>query len=365
MWQSSLVINNNKILNRTLKGGSNMLEKLMKLRDSALDEIKRADSRKALDDLRVKYLGKKGEVTEILKGLKDLSIEMKKTVGLEANKLKGELEELIDKIEGEIGAKDISKELRTEFDISLPGIEFPVGSLHPITIVQKEIEEIFTGMGFMIVDGPEVETDYYNFQALNVPLHHPARDMQDTYWLENGQLPRTQTSACQVRTMEKYKPPIRMIVPGRCFRNEEIDACHENTFFQLEGMMIDKDISIANLIYVMKLLLTKVFNRDDIKVRLRPGFFPFVEPGFELDLNCLICGGKGCPACKHSGWTELLPCGMIHPNVLKYGGIDPEEYTGFAFGLGLGRLTMMKYGISDMRVMNSGDLRSLKQFVTR
>lgn len=343
-----------------------MLDKLKQLRDAALSEINKVESQKTLEDLRVKFLGKKGEITEILKGLKDLSIDMKKTIGGEANKLKGELEELIAKMEAELGAKEVSNKLKqSDFDITLPGTESPVGSLHPITIVQKEVEEIFKGMGFMVVDGPEVETDYYNFQALNIPLHHPARDMQDTYWLENGQLLRTQTSPCQIRTMEKFKPPIRMIVPGRCFRNEAVDACHDNTFFQIEGMMIDKDISIANLIYVMKLLLSKVFGRDDIKVRLRPGFFPFVEPGFELDLNCLICGGVGCPTCKHSGWTELLPCGMIHPNVLRYGGIDPEEYSGFAFGLGFTRLAMMKYGIGDIRTMNSGDLRSLKQMATR
>jgi len=246
----------------------------------------------------------------------------------------------------------------------MPGTQFPVGSLHPVTIVQKEIEKIFTGMGFAIVDGPEVEDDFHNFEALNIPEHHPARDMQDTYWLENGQLLRTHTSPCQVRAMLKYGAPLKVIAPGRCFRNESTDASHENTFFQLEGMMIDKNVSIANLIYVMKLLLSKVFNRD-VKVRLRPGFFPFVEPGFELDLNCTICGGVGCPTCKHSGWVELLPCGMVHPNVLRYGGIDPEEYTGFAFGLGLTRLAMMKYGISDIRVLNSGDLRSMKQFGTR
>lgn len=338
-----------------------MLERLKKLKDAAVEEIKQADSRKLLEDLRVKYLGKKGEVTEILKGLKDLSIEMKKTVGQEANKLKEELTTLIEQMEAELGEKAISQKLKeSDFDITLPGKDYPVGSLHPITIVQKEVEKIFTGMGFMVVDGPEVETDYYNFQALNIPPHHPARDMQDTYWLENGQVLRTHTSNCQARTMEKYKPPIRVIVPGRCFRNEALDACHENTFFQFEGMVIDKDISIGNLVHIMKSFLSQVFERD-VKVRLRPGFFPFVEPGFELDLNCLVCGGEGCPTCKHSGWSELLGCGMIHPNVLKYGGIDPEEYTGFAFGVGLTRLTMMKYGIGDIRVMNSGDLRSLKQ----
>lgn len=342
-----------------------MIERLKQLKEKASNEILGADSRKVLEELRVKYFGKKGEITEMLRGLKDLSIEMKKVVGLEANKLKVELESLIEKMSNELGSKEIGQKLiQSDFDITLPAKEYPVGSLHPITIVQKELEEIFIGMGFMVIDGPEIEEDYYNFQALNIPPHHPAREMQDTFWLENGQLPRTHTSPNQVRTMEKFKPPVRAIVPGRCFRNEALDACHENTFFQLEGFMIDKDISIANLVYVMKLFLSKVFNRD-IKVRLRPGFFPFVEPGFELDLNCLICGGTGCPTCKHSGWSEIMGCGMIHPNVLRYGGIDPEEYTGFAFGLGLTRLVMAKYGISDIRDLNSGDIRKLRQISVR
>jgi phenylalanyl-tRNA synthetase alpha chain len=206
-----------------------------------------------------------------------------------------------------------------------------------------------------------VTDDYHCFEALNIPKHHPAREMQDTYYLENGQLLKTQTSAAQNHIMKKYGAPLRAIFPGRCFRNEAIDACHENTFFQMEGIMIDKDISISNLIYFMKTMLSEVF-RKDIKVRLRPGFFPFVEPGFELDISCLICGGEGCPSCKHSGWLELCPCGMIHPEVLKAGGIDPEEYTGFAFGLGLTRLAMMQYGVKDIRDLNSGNLTRLSQF---
>ena len=240
----------------------------------------------------------------------------------------------------------------------IPARREPLGSLHPVTIVQRQIEEVFSRLGFIVVTGPEMESEYYNFEALNVPPMHPARDMQDTFWLGNGKLLRTQTSAVQVRAMEKYGAPLRIIAPGRCFRYEAIDPSHENTFFQLEGLMIDRNISIANLIAVMKLLLTEVFNRE-VEVRLRPGYFPFVEPGFELDLRCEICGGAGCPTCKHSGWLELLPCGMVHPNVLKYGGIDTNVYTGFAFGLGLTRLAMMKYGIRDIRVMNSGDLRGI------
>ena len=216
-------------------------------------------------------------------------------------------------------------------------------------------------MGFTIEDYLEIVDDYKCFEALNIPKHHPARDMQDTYYLDNGQLLKTHTSAAQNAIMRKYGAPLRAIFPGRCFRNENIDACHENTFFQMEGMMIDENISISNLIYFMKTMLSQVF-KQDVKVRLRPGFFPFVEPGFELDINCLICGGEGCPTCKDSGWLELCPCGMIHPNVLKAGGIDPEKYTGFAFGLGLTRLAMMKNGIKDIRVLNSGDLDALSQF---
>lgn len=344
-----------------------MIERIQSLREKAIQEIQNSITDEQLESLRVEFLGKKGEITLLLKGLKDMSLAMRKAVGSEANSLKEELAELIGRKQDELRIRTVKKSIGTQqdFDITLPGTNFPTGSLSPITIVQKEIEHIFMGMGFNVVDGPEVEDDFHNFEALNIPEYHPARDMQDTYWLENGQLLRTHTSPCQVRAMSKYGAPLRIIAPGRCFRNENIDASHENTFFQLEGMMIDKNISIANLIYTMKLLLTKVFNKDDIKIRLRPGYFPFVEPGFELDLNCLICGGSGCPTCKHSGWIELLPCGMVHPNVLRYSGIDPEIYTGFAFGLGLTRLAMMKYGISDIRVLNSGDLRSLRQVATR
>ena len=343
-----------------------MIEKISILRDAALGKIKATATSNEVEELRVKLLGKKGELTDMLKDLKNMAIEERKQFGQEANELKNELSELLEAKFKEISNNDVKKSLSkgSSFDISLPGTKFQVGSLHPVTIVQKEVEKIFTGMGFNIVDGPEVEEEFFNFEALNIPKNHPARDMQDTYWLENGSLLRTHTSPCQVRAMQKYGAPLKVIAPGRCFRNESTDASHENTFFQLEGMMIDKNVSIANLIYVMKILLSEIFKRD-VKVRLRPGFFPFVEPGFELDLNCMICGGSGCPTCKHSGWIELLPCGMVHPNVLRAGGIDPEEYTGFAFGVGLTRLAMMKYGISDIRVLNSGDLRAMEQFSVR
>ena len=343
-----------------------MKDELDKIKQVAKDLISKASAVAELENIRVNFLGKKGSITEILRNLKNLDLELRKAIGEESNKLKEHLEEIITERINHIKQKEVNERIMlNRIDVTLPPKGFNSGSLHPVTIVQKEIEKIFSVLGFMIADGPEIETEFFNFEALNVPAIHPARDMQDTYWMENGQVLRTQTSAVQGRIMKMYKPPLRVIAPGRCFRNEALDACHENTFFQLEGMMIDKDISIANLIYFMKLLLTKVFDRDDIKLRLRPGYFPFVEPGFELDLNCLICGGIGCPTCKHSGWMELLPCGMIHPNVLKCGGIDPEEYTGFAFGLGLTRLAMMKYGIKDIRVLNSGDLRALKQIGIR
>jgi phenylalanyl-tRNA synthetase alpha chain len=216
-------------------------------------------------------------------------------------------------------------------------------------------------MGFAVMDGPEVESEYYNFDALNIPADHPARDMQDTFWMKDGRLLRTHTSPVQVRALEKLGPPLKMIAPGRVFRNEEVDPSHEHTFYQLEGMMVDRDVSVAHLIYFMKTLLSAIFHRE-VTVRLRPGFFPFVEPGFELDIQCLICGGKGCPVCKQSGWVELLPCGLVNPAVLRYGGADPEEWNGFAFGLGLTRLAMMRYGIDDIRLFSGGDLRFLRQF---
>lgn len=334
---------------------------LLQMKEEVIEKINTAKSVDVVEQLRVEFLGKKGKITDILKGLKDLSVEEKKEIGKLANDVKTELESKIEKAVEIISEREIEEKLAKEnFDITFPGKEVEKGSLHPITIVQKRAEEIFKGMGFMIADGPEIETDYFNFEVLNIPKDHPARDMQDTYYLNTGNVLRTQTSACQGRFMQKVKPPFRMIAPGRCFRNEAMDASHENTFFQLEGMMVDKDLSIANLVYIMKTLLTEILERD-VEVRLRPGFFPFVEPGFELDINCQICGGKGCPTCKHSGWIELLPCGMVHPNVLKAGGIDPEEYKGFAFGVGLTRLAMMKYGIKDIRELNSGDLRFLRK----
>jgi phenylalanyl-tRNA synthetase alpha chain len=337
-----------------------------------IDEIKNnlntavdgADGSKKLDDVRVSFLGKKGFITEALAGLKSLAGDERKTVGQAINKLKRDAEILIAEKLDALRAAEEAAALRSApvYDLSLP-LEERLGSYHPITLVQRRLEEIFRSMGFTVEEYPEITDDYHCFEALNIPKDHPARDMQDTYYLENGQILKTHTSAAQNSIMRKYGAPLKAIFPGRCFRNEATDACHENTFFQMEGIMIDKNISISNLIYFMKKMLSEVFE-SDIKVRLRPGFFPFVEPGFELDISCLICGGDGCPSCKNSGWLELCPCGMIHPNVLTAGGIDPEEYTGFAFGLGLTRLAMMKYGIKDIRDLNSGKLSNLSQFTS-
>ena len=335
------------------------------LRARFAEELGKVDTQEKLEEVRVAFLGKKGEVTGLLKGLRDLSPEEKKQAGQLINDLKNEVEIAIAKRGDELRAAAEEAAIRgaKRYNPTVPS-NTEKGSYHPITLVQRELEEIFTGMGFTVEDYSEIVTDYQCFESLNIPAYHPARDMQDTFYLANGQLLKTQTSAAQNHIMRKYGVPVRAIFPGRCFRNEATDACHEITFFQMEGLMIDKDISISNLIYFMKTMLSEVFARP-INVRLRPGYFPFTEPGFELDINCLICGGEGCPSCKNSGWLELCPCGMVHPNVLREGGIDPEEYTGFAFGLGLTRLAMMKYGVKDIRDFNAGDLTSLSQFESK
>lgn len=338
-----------------------MEESLKRIKEKLESQISKIQEMNDLDKFKSEILGKKGELTQILKNMKNYDENERRKVGKAVNDVKKNIEAKIEEKREIIKKIELSKRLEKieRVDFSLP-VNDELGSLHPITVVQREIEEIFRTMGFTVEDGNEVETEYNNFEAVNVPKYHPARDMQDTYWLENGQLLKTQTSAAQNRIMKKYGAPLKAIFPGRCFRNESLDASHENTFFQLEGMMIDENISVANLIYFMKTTLSEIFKKD-LKVRLRPGFFPFVEPGFELDVSCMYCNGEGCKVCKHGGWIELCPCGLIHPNVLEMGGIDPEKYSGFAFGLGLSRLAMMKYGINDLRYLNSGDLRVLKQ----
>ncbi len=342
-----------------------MLENAKKLQETFAAELAKAASTADLDALRIEYLGKKGQVAALMNDLKALPGDQKKEAGLVINSVKQAIEEGLKAKIAELAALEEQKRINAaeSYDETLP-TDLGLGSYHPITLIQREVEEIFSSMGFIVEDYDEVVDDYHCFEALNIPKHHPARDMQDTYYLSNGQLLKTHTSAAQNYIMRKYGAPVRAVFPGRCFRNESTDACHENTFFQLEGIMIDEDISISNLIYFMKTMLSEVF-RQDITVRLRPGFFPFVEPGFELDIQCTICKGEGCPSCKNSGWLELCPCGMIHPNVLEAGGIDTEKYTGFAFGLGLTRLAMMKYGIKDIRMLNSGNLKALSQFIDR
>ena len=332
-----------------------MKEKIAKLKQEAISELATLTKEADILNCKSKYLGKKSELSTLLASLKDLTVEEKKEMGPLLNQTKKELEELFtNKIE------EVNNIVSYSFDETMP-VSPKVGTLHPITLIIKEMTDILKRMGFTVVSGPEMEKEYYNFEALNIPKDHPARDMQDTYYLSNGDLLRTHTSPNQVRAMQKYGAPLKVCAPGRVFRNEDMDANHETTFFQLEGMVIDKDISISNLIYVMRILLSETFKKE-VKVRLRPGFFPFTEPSFELDCSCLICGGKGCPTCKNSGWLEFCGCGMIHPNVLKESGIDPEEYTGFAFGFGITRIAMMKYKIGDIRVLNSGDVRALKEF---
>lgn len=337
----------------------NEIEKCMEQFKIEIDGISTIS---ALEEVRISYLGKKGKVTELMSKIRDIPNEQKREYGQKINQVKCNIENQIfalkEKLENEKIAQEIANEKK--IDITLP-VNKTCGSLHPRTKLQKEIEDIFISMGFTVEDGYEIETEYNNFDAVNVPKNHPARDMQDTFWLNNGQLLKTQTSAAQNRILRKYNGPLKAIFPGRCFRNEALDHSHENTFFQLEGMLVDKDVSVSNLIYFMKKMLSEVF-KADINVRLRPGFFPFVEPGFEMDATCTFCGGKGCSTCKHSGWLELCPCGMIHPNVLKEAGIDPNCYSGFAFGLGFDRLVMLKTGLNDIRSLNSGNIKVLSQF---
>ena len=336
--------------------------RISELHQGALQQLASAGTLEAIEAVRVEALGRKGKLAEVSKQFGKLDVEERARIGKLLNAAKQELEAKIEARKEELESQAMDARLDAEWvDLTAPAQGPRLGSLHPVTKVQQELEDVFVSMGFTVLDGPEVETEYYNFDALNIPADHPARDMQDTFWLKDGRLLRTHTSPVQVRGLEKLGPPLKMIAPGRAFRNEEVDASHEHTFYQLEGMMVDRDVSIAHLIYFMKTLLSAIFKRD-VTVRLRPGFFPFVEPGFELDIQCLICGGSGCSVCKQSGWVELLPCGLVHPAVLRSGGVDPEEWNGFAFGLGLTRLAMMRYGIDDIRLFTSGDLRFLRQF---
>jgi phenylalanyl-tRNA synthetase alpha chain len=335
---------------------------IQELESGSLARIASAQSLEELEAVRVEVLGRKGALDQFFKQMGKLAPEERSRAGKVLNAAKQSLEAALEARKQQFAEAALRTKLDREWvDLTLPAPGPRRGHLHPITRIQRELEELFASLGFAVLDGPEVETERNNFDALNIPADHPARDMQDTFWLDGGNLLRTHTSPVQVRGMERLGPPLRMIAPGRVFRNESVDASHEHTFYQLEGMMIDRDVSVAHLLYFMKTLLTAIFGRA-VTVRLRPGYFPFVEPGFELDIQCLICGGQGCPVCKQGGWVELLPCGLVNPNVLRMSGIDPEEWNGFAFGLGLTRLAMMRYGIDDIRHLQGGDLRFLEQF---
>lgn len=332
-----------------------MQEKINELVKEATNELQSALKEADLLNIKSKYVGKKSEFNNLLSSLKDMSSEDKKIYGPLLNKTKKDLEELFNE-----KLDSLNESNALDFDETLP-VYSKTGSLHPITLISKEITDVLKRMGFTVVSGPEMEDDYHNFEALNIPKDHPARDMQDTFYLDNDMLLRTQTSGDQVHAMENYGVPLRICSPGRVYRNEDVDTTHDTAFYQIEGMVIDKDIKIENLLYVMREVLKTIFKKD-VKVRLRPGFFPFTEPSFEMDMSCVICGGKGCPTCKNAGWIEMIGCGMIHPNVLRMSGVDPDVYTGFAFGMGITRLAMMKYKITDIRYLNSGSLKFLEQF---
>lgn len=336
-----------------------ILEKLLLL---ATDEVKAAKSLKELEDLRVKYLGKKGEVTSVLKNMKDLSNEERPIIGKMANDVREAIENLLDSVKEDKKRIEMDIQLQTEgIDVTMPSKKSLRGHKHPLNVALDEIKEIFLGMGFKIAEGPEIDTVYHNFDALNAPVDHPSRSLSDTFYINEELILRTQTSPIQVRTMKSQKPPIRIIAPGRCFRNDEIDATHSPMFHQIEGLVVDKDITMADLKGTLDMFAKRLFG-SQTRTKFRPHYFPFTEPSGEVDVSCFKCGGEGCRFCKGSGWIEILGCGMVHPNVLSECGIDPEVYTGFAFGMGLDRITMLKYEIDDIRILFENDIRLIKQF---
>ncbi|MBQ6420945.1 MAG: phenylalanine--tRNA ligase subunit alpha [Clostridia bacterium] len=339
-----------------------MKEQLEKLRAAALSEIEKTTDLSALDAVRVRFLGKKGEITAILKQMGKLSPEERPVMGQLANTVRSAVEQAIEEETAKLKEKQKALRLEAEkIDVTLPGKPKPAGHRHPLSIVLDEVKDIFIGMGFRIADGPEVEWDYYNFEALNIPEGHPARDTQDTFYITEKMLLRTQTSPVQIRYMENHKPPIRMIAPGRVFRSDPVDATHSPLFHQIEGLVVDKNITMADLKGNLLTLAKKLYG-ENTEIRLRPHHFPFTEPSCEIDVSCFRCGGKGCPMCKNEGWIEILGAGMVHPKVLQRGGIDPEEYSGFAFGLGVERLAMFRFAVDDMRLYYENDARFLSQF---
>ncbi len=345
-----------------LCGGKTMKEKIEAIRAAAKAAIEKTASENEIEELRVKYLGKKGELTAMLKQMGSVSPEERPAMGQLVNEAKQKLEALITEKKAEMKQKATEAKLKAEtIDITMPPKEVKTGGIHPLNHVVNDMIDIFQSMGFDVVDGPEVETDHYNFECLNVPADHPARDMQDTFYLGENLLLRTQTSAAQIRTMETRKPPIRVICPGRVYRADEVDATHSPVFHQLEGLVVDKGITMCDLKGVLEQFAREIYGKDT-KVRFRPSFFPFTEPSVEVDVSCSECGGKGCRVCKGAGWIEILGAGMVHPNVLRSCGIDPDVYTGFAFGIGIDRITTTRYKISDIRLLFENDKRFLEQF---
>lgn len=343
-----------------------MQSKFEQLKTEALLAVKAVKDKMQLEELEIKLLGRKGgELTNLLKGLKDLSEDVRKQTGQLANEVKKEIEDALAVKRKELSAQEMGGLLEKEkIDITQPSLPKRTrGHFHPNTLIQDDLEDFFTSMGFAVLDGPELESEYYNFTALNIPADHPARDIQDTFYVKNHPdwVMRTHTSPVQIRAMEKYGAPLRMIVPGKCFRNEATDVRHEHTFYQLEGVVVDKEISFAHMKGALEAVAKHLYGAET-KINMRPKFYPFVEPGVNLEVTCFVCQGKGCRLCKQSGWLEIGGAGMVHPNVLKEGNIDPKIYQGFAFGFGLTRLVMLKYGIEDVRLLESGSLKFLEQF---
>lgn len=339
-----------------------MKEKLEQIKNLALNEVKEVSKKEVIEAIRVKYLGKKGELTSILRGMGGLSAEERPIVGKIANEVREALETAIEGAISQIKSKEKEARLKSEIiDISMPGNKNPIGNKNPLELTLQSIQDIFLSMGFAIEEGPEVELDYYNFEALNIPKNHPARGEQDTFYINDNVVLRTQTSPIQIRTMENQKPPIKMIAPGKVYRSDAVDATHSPIFYQIEGLVIDKGITFADLKGTLELFVKRMFG-DKMKTKFRPHHFPFTEPSAEMDATCFVCNGEGCRVCKGEGWIEILGCGMVHPKVLKNCGIDPEEYSGFAFGFGLDRMVMQKYGIDDIRLLYESDMRFLKQF---
>lgn len=339
-----------------------MKEKLELIKKNALEQIEKVVSKEELEEIRIKFLGKKGELTQILRGMGGLSKEERPLVGKVANEVREAIEEVLDEAIESVKNKEKEERLRNEvIDISMPGKRHDLGKRHPLELTLDKIKDIFISMGFVIEEGPEVEYDHYNFEALNIPKDHPARGEQDTFYINDNIVLRTQTSPIQVRTMELQKPPIKMIAPGKVYRSDAVDATHSPIFYQIEGLVIDKNITFSDLKGTLDLFIKKMFG-DKMETKFRPHHFPFTEPSAEMDATCFVCGGKGCKVCKGSGWIELLGCGMVHPQVLRNCGIDPEEYSGFAFGFGLDRMVMLNYDIDDIRLLYESDMRFLDQF---